>query len=234
VRFVCTGLVNPERADVSFDVVSMTLQGGDTASVSCKASQVSVLLDAPSLDGWISAFIVAESVASIIVNSLGFALGSGYSIDMRQVVEADGTPHVFGVRPTGERPGDSLAIEPSLLTFKRAIRLSGHDLFFRLAVQDYLRAMTDVTDCATYCYRAIEGIKSAIVFRTGNDSWDEMHSLLGTDRTSITEVVKRFADPVRHGNWVNAPVTTSLQRWMMLSQTRDILVRYLNYAAPAA
>jgi hypothetical protein len=231
MKFICTGRVHPERADVSFSRVGMNFEGGGTAVASCDASQVTVVLDNPSLDGWISARLMGEDVANIIVGALGFSLGSGYSVELLQVTEADGTPHVFGVRPEGE-DRQTLGIDPQIPAFNRAIRLSGRDVFFRLALRDYLRAITDATDCATYCYRAVEGIKSAFVFKTGIDRWDDMHSTLGTDRTAITNTVKVYADAVRHGNWVNAKPTNKVERWNMLSLTRDILAKYMNYAEP--
>ena len=233
MKYVCTGHVHPERAAVSFSRVEMNLVGGGSAAVSCDASQVTVVLDVPSVDGWIAACIVAEDVANIVVGALGFSLGSGYSVEILQITEQDGTPHVIGVRPVGEQPGQTLGIDPHGPAFNRATRLSGNDVFFRLALRDYLRAITEVNGCATYCYRAIEGIKSAFVFKTGLDSWDEMHSTLGTDRTVITNTVKQYADAVRHGNWIRAKPTTKMDRWRMLCLTRDILVKYMDYAEPA-
>jgi len=233
MKYICTGRVHPERADVSFSRVEMKFEGGGSAVASCDASQVTVVLDAPSLDGWISAHIMAEDVANIVVGALGFSLGSGYSVELLQVTEADGTPHVFGVRPEGQEPRQTLGMDPHIPAFNRAIRLSGRDVFFRLALRDYLRAITEVKDCATYCYRTIEGIKSAFVFKTGIDRWDDMHSTLGTDRNAITSTVKQYADAVRHGDWVNAKPTNKVERWKMLSLTRDILVKYMDYAEPA-
>lgn len=151
---------------------------------------------------------------------------------MVQVTEADGTAHVFGVRPGGEAPRDTLSVDPQQKSFNRAFRLSGRDVFFRLAIRDYLRAMTEVADCATYCYRAIESIKAAFVHKTGKDGWDDMHAKLGTTKDEITSRVKAFADPVRHGNWVNLKPTDSSQRWSMLALTRDILVKYLECNEP--
>lgn len=233
MKYICTGRVHPERADVSFSRVEMKFEGEGTAVASCDASQVTVVLDVSSIDGWIAAQIMADDVANILVGSLGFSLGSGYSVELIQVTEENGTPHVFGVRPQGGKPGQTLGIDPHIPAFNRAFRLSGRDVFFRLALRDYLRAITDVTDCATYCYRAIEGIKSAFVFKTGLDGWDDMHATLGTERDAITTTVKQYADAVRHGNWVNAKPTNKLERWKMLSLTRDILVKYLDYAEPA-
>ena len=233
MKYIVTGRVHPERADISFSRVELKLPNGGTAIASCDASQITVALDIPSLDGWISGMIVADDVANIIVGAVGFSLGSGYSVELIQVTEEDGTPHVFGVRPEGEKPGETLAVEPYIGVFNRAFRLAGRNIFFRLALRDYLQAITDVTDCATYCYRAIESIKAAFVLKTGVNRWDDMHAALGTDRNSITSTIKQFADPIRHGNWVNAKPTDKFMRWRMLVLTRDILVKYLNHEEPA-
>jgi hypothetical protein len=103
-----------------------------------------------------------------------------------------------------------------------------------LAVRDFLRAINDPFDCATHCFRAIEGIKSAFSSKTGKDRWDDMHAALGTDRATINSTVKDFADPVRHGNWVNAKPTNNETRWKMLLLTRDILLKYLDHERPAS
>ncbi|MCA9901016.1 MAG: hypothetical protein H6654_01770 [Ardenticatenaceae bacterium] len=231
-KYIITGRVHPERADISFGRIEMELANSQSAIASCVSSQITVTLDMPNLDGWIAAMIMAEDIATIIVGALGFSLGSGYWVELIQVTEENGTPHVFGVRPKDPTTGTTLKVEPQIEVFNRAFRLSGHNLFFRLAIRDYLRAITDVKDCVTYCYRAIESIKSAFVFKTGNDSWDEMHRVLGTERTSITSVVKDYADPVRHGNWIEARPTDNLIRFQMLELTRDILIKYLNHEQP--
>lgn len=229
MNYLCTGRIHPERANVSFARIELQLSNDCRAIASCDSSQLTVALDHPSLDGWIAAQIVAEEIGNLFIGALGFALGSGYRVEMLQVTEADGTAHVFGVRPIGDPPRTSLAVEPDQESFNRAVRLSGRDVFFRLAVRDYLRAMTDVSDCATYCYRAIEGLKSAFAHKTGKDGWLEMHATLGTNKDEITSTVKLFADPVRHGNWVSLKYTDRHQRWAMLCVTRDILVKYLEF-----
>jgi hypothetical protein len=233
MKCIVTGRVHPERANISFGVVQGATESGGTLSASCDASQITVSVDLPDLDGWISAHIQAEDFAGIAVGALGFSLGTGYWVELIQVTEEDGTPHVFGVRPTGELPGETLAVQPEEHGFARALRLSGRDVFFRIAVRDYLRAVRETSDCAAYCYRAIEGIKSSFVLKSGNDRWDEMHAALATDKSSITTTVKAFADAVRHGNWVNAKSTNSLQRWQMLKLTKEILEKYLDLNEPA-
>lgn len=233
MRYVVTGRIHPERADINFGRIEWQMQAGGRAIASCEASQITVALELPSLDGWVSAFITAEQLAHIVIGALGFSLGSGYSVELIQVTEEDGTPHVFGVRPVGSAPSQTLGFEPHGLVFNRAFQLSCRNIFFRLALRDFLRAFTDTTDCATYCFRAIESIKASFVFKTGIDRWDDMHAALGTDRVSIDNTVKDFADPIRHGNWVNARTTDSVTRWRMLEKTRDVLLKYLDHEEPA-
>ena len=59
-----------------------------------------------------------------------------------------------------------------------------------------------------------------------------MHTALGTTRELIEQNIQDFADAARHGNWNEAPSTNSAQRWKMLSVSRDILVKYMDYAEP--
>ncbi|UCU99486.1 hypothetical protein [Acidovorax radicis] len=233
MRYVATGRIHPERAGIRFGPIEWKIPDHGRAVAQCDSSQVTILLDLKSIDGFITAYIAAEHFAHIVVGALGFSLGSGYSVELIQVTEEDGTPHVFGVRPAGESPTETLAIEPHGPVFNRAFTLANHDLFFRLALRDYLRAINDTTDCATYCFRVVESLKSAFAFKTGKDSWQPLHDALGTDRASIDNTIKVYADPVRHGNWINAKPTDGPTRWKMLVLTRDILLKYLEREQPS-
>lgn len=227
MRFVATGRVHPERADISFSPVSWSMDDGGIVTASCDASQVTVVLNTSKINGYMTAHIAATHFAYIVVAALSFALGSGYSVEMIQVTDDSGTPHVVGVRP------GSLEFAPHGPVLDRAVRLGSDDLFFRLALRDYSRAIIDSEDCATYCYRAIESIKSSFALRSGKDSWEAMHSALDTDRQSIETKVKTFADPIRHGNWAAAKPTNGAQRMDMLRLTKEILAKYLDHERPA-
>ena len=232
MKYLVTGRIHPERAGGSFGRTEIPIASGGKAVASSDASQLTIALDVPALDGWISAYMQAEDVAEIFVGAIGFELGCGYSVELIQVTEEDGTPHVFGVQPQGKSPGETLGFSPAGSVVSRAFHLSGRNLFFRLALRDYLRAITDTTDCATYCFRAIESVKMAVGSSAGDASWENMHAKLNTSREAIDHTVKDFADAVRHGNWVNAKPTDKFQRWEMLLLTQNILARYLDYEVP--
>lgn len=229
MRYLATGRILPERAYVSFSSVNWQFGERGRVSAYADAGQLSVLLDVAEIDGWSSARIFAEHMAHIAVAALGFALGSGYGVEIIQVFEEDCTPHVFGVRH------EELRFETSDSVFNRAIRLASDDLFFRLALRDYVRGINDATDCAAYCYRAIEAVQASFAFRTGkNDGWAEMHRALGTDRESIERTVKPYADPIRHGNWASAKPTDGRTRTAILLLTREVLKKYLEHERPEA
>lgn len=232
-RYVATGRVHPERADINFSQITWEIPDEGRVTASCDSSQITVITELSSIDGWISASISAEHFAYIIIGALGFSLGSGYSVELIQVTEEDGTPHVLGVRPTGDHEKDTLGFTPHGPIMNRAFQLANENIFFRLALRDYLRAITDPIDCPTYCYRTIESIKSAFAFKFGRDDWNIMHKALGTNKNTIEIAIKSYADPTRHGNWIYTPVTDKHIRWKMLKLTRDILNKYLDYELPS-
>jgi hypothetical protein len=218
MRFLITGRVHPERADVSFERQEWRSDIAGSFAVSCEASQVIVVADLPPECDHLDAFVRAEQVAQGIVSALGFALGTGYSVELVNVVSETGATRTFGVLP-----GD-LHFEPWLAVFLRASDVAKRDVFLRNALWDYCRAISHSLDCAHYCYRAIEAIKSAF----GGD-WDQMHVTLGTTRTAIDATIKDYADALRHGNWSNVKPTLPGQRNAMFQVTRDVLTRYLAW-----
>lgn len=226
-RYVVTGRVHPERAGISFDRVAMTFEDGGSAVASCESSQITVALEHKKLGDWQQATIAAEQVAAVVVGALGFSLGCGYSVELVQATDEDGSPHLNGVHLENPKGGSGLGFKAQKDVFDRAFHLAGHDSSFRFAVKDYLTAIVDDKDCATYCYRAIDSIRSAFAAK-GGDGWKEMHAALGTKQEAIKSVVKDFADPVRRGKWTDTRPTDKDIRWKMLVLTRDVLMKYLD------
>lgn len=228
-RYIVTGKACPERADINFTQVVWNIPGEGKVTASCEASQITVIVELDYVDGWISALIAAEHFTYIIISALGFSLGSGYSVEIVQIIEEDGASHTLGVRPTGDSPDITLGFTPYDLVFRDAFELANRNIFFRLALRDYCRAINDAIDCPVICYRVIESIKSSFDFRVGKKDWENMHTAIGTDQPTIEDTVKKFADPIRHGNWIEAPTTNKKERWKMLLFTRDILIKFMKY-----
>lgn len=228
VRYIVTGRVHPERADVRINSPPWQPADGGEILVHCEASQLTVILTDPPVDGYIAAFILAQHVAQAVVSALGFALATGYVVELVQLIEDSGAVHVFGVR------APDLIYEPYEPMFAAAVKLVRGDIAFRMALADYANALRDSFVCASLCFRAIEAVKSAFGPGSDADQWARMHAALGTSRVAIDTAVKAFADPVRHGDWANFPVTTTLQRVAMLKVTRDVLERYVRCRQPAA
>ena len=228
MKYLAVGRIHPERTHVSFGPLQWTYEDKGRVTIFSDSAQLSVSLNLPELKDLASAHMAAEHYGQIVASSLGFSLGSGYAVEVTQIFEEDGKPHVFGVRH------QALVYQPYAEVFNRAILQATDDIFFRLALRDYVRAIVDTTDCASYCYRAIEAIKSAFAFRSKKDGWAEMHQVLGTNRDTIEATVKQYADPIRHGNWIEAKRTNAGIRTAMLIATRDILYGYLSHVRPAA
>lgn len=225
MKYFVTGRIHPERADVCISKIELKVGEEGKASLHCDSSQVTVILDVPSVKSNLSARIMAQEFSQMAVNSLGFSLGSGYSIEMIQVIPENGNPVVYGVRD------ERLMFDFKENMLDQSIRVAAEDFSFRQALRDYSRALVDFADCAFYCYRAIEAIKSSFEKEGENEGWPVMHSKLGTNKEEIKQTVKKFSDSTRHGNWSQVEPTSSQERFEMLKLTRDILYNYIQFKA---
>jgi hypothetical protein len=219
------GRVHPERADVSFGEQVWRNSRGDAITISCESSQIHVRADFVEEASHLDAFVNCEHVAQAVLGALGFAPGTGYSVEFLQAVDESGTPQVLGARP------GNLGFDDWQPVFETASELAKGDARFRLALRDYARAMTQALDCAHYCYRAVEAIRSA--FGEGASGWKGMHSALSTDESAIRQTLKVHADPIRHGDWLAFEPTTAPERNEMLQVTRDVLLKYLDWKRAA-
>ena len=103
MKYIMFGRVVPERANVWLKTQVWILDGGGSVSVSCDASQITINADLPAINGYVDAFMIGEQVAEAVFSVFGFALGTGYSVEILQVVTEAGECHTFGVRFEGYR-----------------------------------------------------------------------------------------------------------------------------------
>eukprot|EP01093_Parvamoeba_rugata_P005000 TRINITY_DN1706_c0_g5_i2.p1 TRINITY_DN1706_c0_g5~~TRINITY_DN1706_c0_g5_i2.p1 ORF type:complete len:209 (+),score=12.92 TRINITY_DN1706_c0_g5_i2:104-730(+) len=188
----------------------------------CDSSQITGLFewdgdDVDSVKGTV------EHFAMLIVSSLAFSLKYGYSVEIISVhgVGDNFSSQVYGV-------GSGLPREENHTdVFNRSLRLAAKNMYFRLALRDFVRAISDVSDCAFYCYRVLEAISKHYSDVTGR-GWDAMHKELGTSKEQISSTVKKFADPIRHGSWLEVPQINNEERREILSFTNEVLLKFLN------
>lgn len=228
MKFIATGRVHPERADVHFKEVKWEL-GESKISVSCVSSQLFAVIDDPRVSDYLSAHGTAEHVAQIFLSSLGFLLGCGYKAEITQVIDADQNSIVVGVQE--ELVRFDVGGETFGTMFLEVLQLARNDLFLRFAIQDYTNAITDNLGCAMLCYRSIESLaKSISGGGTSNTDWAPMHKALGTNKDMIENTITTFAKPIRHGNWSELTPMTSEQRVNVLQLTRSIISHYIDFS----
>lgn len=100
-----------------------------------------------------------------------------------------------------------------------------NNINFRNCLSIYRRALQETSMSGFYCYMAIEAIRSHL----GGRDWQKMHDVLGTSREQVDELIKRYADVVRHGDFANNPSTTGEERSKMISLCRDYLVKFAKH-----
>lgn len=161
---------------------------------------------------------------------MGFAKRCHYSVELISITDENVESTVFGVQvPALEEK----AINPF---FTIVVNLSFRDLFFWFAIMDFTKSMTSEIELPFLCYRAIETIKSRFLNdlenvnlkATEKDAWEQMHESLKTDKEEILKV-KKYADPVRHGNYYTLTSTNSQQRFEILSITKNIILKYKQF-----
>lgn len=101
MKIFATGRVHPERADINFPKNNWTTKDGTSVTVRCEASQLFVEADLHNCDDFVTAYLTVEQVSQAVVSAFGFSLGTGYSVELIQLIEESGENHIFGARPHG-------------------------------------------------------------------------------------------------------------------------------------
>jgi len=227
VRYIATGKILPERADIRFPPIEWRIPDEGSVVAHCDASQVTIVLDLPAIDGWATAYLQARHFGLMTVGTLGLALGGAYSIELVQVMAENGNPHVFGAEAVGRLPEETLRLDQPETIFTRGIELANKDVHFRLAIRDYLRAIEDAVDCAMHCDRALDALEAGCAARDGTAP-QPLEAVLGIEPGAIDRLVRPYATPVRVGPRFNAPPTDNDMRWRMLRLVREALLKYLD------
>lgn len=232
MRYIATGRLHPERAGIGFSPIEWQIPGQGAVVIHCEASQVTIIMNLDSIDGWATAFQQAKHFGSLVVSALGFAVGEACRLELIQVSEESGFPHVFGAAPVGRPQNGTLAVETPDAIFNRMTQQANQDHEFRVALRDYLRAIDDAVDCPYYCRRVVETVLTACGVRALPEGSSAMQAL-GLDPKHLETTITRFATPMREGGVTELRGTDIPTRWAMLTLARDTLIRYLDLVSPA-
>jgi len=230
MKYIINGRALPERCNISFDTVTYNLDE-EVVSVTCFNSQI-----VASLETSVVSVSYAKNrisiVSKMIVGCMGFALGRHYSLDLCTVViENDAGVILNSYVYEGVGEGQVQSNPDDIFT--KARLLAEKDQNFRIALNDYMSAIEDGSNCAFYCYRAIEAIKQTFAGKSDKQKWQGMHESLGTCREYITKNIKQHADIERHGNWMDQTDLSLNNLTEMQKVTQDILLAYLSYKSRA-
>ena len=228
--YIFSGKVLPERANVNITTIEFEIEAIDagisgTAIISVAVSQVSIVfntnndLDIMTLKNYV------ENIVRTLVDSYGYLSGRGYDIEITSVVDNKGKHTVFGVgiseleKSQNERP----------LNYDQILTVTTKSQHIHRAFGDLREAIRSPVDTGFFCYRAVESIRQN--FKKENDgdnyklSWERFRKSLLLDRSWI-DTIKKFADPVRHGD---APYLSGTDRILILQHTWKIIDRFCLY-----
>lgn len=201
-RIHFTGVVHPERANVSLGLRDLAITGPPpgVARLSITASQVHLTFetdhDLPDAASLRNSF---EALVQHFLDCLGFIEGCGYGVDLRQLIYDDGeNVTVFGVHY------DALLARTECPSFEDVVYASEgpSGAFLTRALSDVSNAIGRPQDTLFHCYRALESIMQYFLAahpQGGREgAWETMRAQLSLDRADIMRL-KGAADPVRHG-----------------------------------
>ena len=200
--YTFNGKILPERANVSISPLNINMEAIDTdisgtATIYIFVSQVSIILntnsdsDLPTLKNYM------EYLVRTYIDAYGYLSGRGYDVEITSVVNPEGNYTVFGVgipeleESQNDRP----------LSFQQLVTAMSKSYHLHRALGDLREAIRSPLDTGFFCYRAIESIRQNFKKEDNDDakSWENLRKSLLIDRNWIDQV-KKFADPVRHGD----------------------------------
>ena len=228
-NYIFSGKVLPERANVSItplEIKTGVIDSGisDTAIISIAVSQVSVIFNTNSDSDLMTLKNTVESLVRNLVDVYGYLSGRGYDIEITSVVDPEGKHTVFGVgileleKSQRDRP----------LSFQQLVTVMGKSYHLHLALGDLREAIRSPLDTGFFCFRAIESIRQHFKIKektTDKLSWKILNKSLVIDR-SWTDQVKKFADPVRHGDAINI---SGEDRILIMQHTWKVIDRFCLY-----
>lgn len=232
-KYTFFGKVLPERADIHVGPFQGELKAQAFEGEFCvwvSYSQVTATFSSNKLvDDTNTLKNVMEHIVRSGVDTLGFAVGCGYDVEITSLSDVEGKPPVvYGVFASAiqNRYSDVAATVTHIFELFQDPR----GAYLQRCLADLRQAIRVVSDSGFHCYRAIESLRQFFrIERNVQDdaqSWEAFRNEVNVNRTDI-DFVKGFADPRRHGG--TQPITSS-DRDKILETTWNIVDKYVAYA----
>lgn len=229
------GTIYPERAplthQVGFRFHHPTSKRDGTMRISIILNQIAVWVEVESQwDVWDLKNVVKTTVQNEVA-VVGYLVGHAYEVEVRRVTCPElGVDLVYGINVPciSDRVPPGTDITPRLARVRR-VTVGEHGMLLHRCFNDLVSAMKHADDTGFYCYRAIESLRAHCAARheipetKRHQQWEKLREEAQCDEATIL-VVKRAADPVRHGG---VPQVKSDDRAVMFKITWDIVDAYL-------
>ena len=241
--YIFTGRVIPERALLDISEVPLKVIASEDVPegdlfIEVIKSQISVrFLTSGEVRNIFTLRNIVEDAARMLLDVGGYFAGYGYDAEIVLVVRSNtAEKYVFGI----DVPALAGICEKAGITvndiFTALSKTDGY--YLRHALADVREAIKSPRDTGFFCYRAIESLKNCCATRNvvppdKDDAWELFRNSYSVSRQQIMDI-KDFADPVRHGNYMQVRSMTDKDRADVLKGTWEIINKYiLNEMATA-
>ncbi|SDC05765.1 hypothetical protein [Natrinema hispanicum] len=234
-RYVFTGSVFPERANVNVSPPVEFSSEMHDFEISIIASQITVVLESEEeIEDIHTVRNLVKTHTQALTDIFAYTHGYAYSVEITSVVGPNNERSVFGATVPVIR--DQLSEKDRSEKFNEIWELVASDVatYIDRILVDLRLAMKHAHDTGFYCYRAIETIRKyfheefSIPEENNEDikqGWVKMRGELGIDRTDLDKI-KVFADERRHGGEIEI---TNEERAEVFEVTWDVINSFFQY-----
>lgn len=235
--YVLTGRVIPERAVLSVSEIPMLVSGGSDVpegelGVEIILNQIfAKYLSQNEVTNIFTLRNIVEDAVRSIVDVAGYIHGYAYDVEIVQLTQPNtAMKQVFGI----DVPVLAGVCEQAGINIHDVIGLLAQpsSYFVRHALADLRESVKSAKDTAFFCYRAVESLKNAFLVKyqasgDENTKWELFRTQYQIERDDIMSI-KAFADPVRHGNYVDAKPMSDPERADFFRKTWGIVNKFVR------
>jgi len=232
--YIIKGIVHPERAPISlgplkFSIHHPTTKNNAEINFNIVLNQITLLIDTSNEWNIYDLKNMAKQLVADHLAIIGFIKGYAYEVEIRQILNPEKEiDQVYGIDiPCIEKRNKKMKISHDFP--KIMAHIQGElGLYVKRCLNDLIASMKYPDDTGFYCYRAIESLKQYCKEKFNiskeADQWKKFREITGYKKDDI-DIVKNFADPVRHGDVINM---TSENREKIFLKTWDIIEGFFD------